>query len=228
MLHIATTLASILNRRGMLPEAGALSQRAADGLRRSFGINHVLTLTAMDFRAQMHVDQQQWQEADVLYKIILEGKDSCYGSNHIQTLDTVRRLARMYVMQEKLSDLLELADRWGSREITLYWYLSRLGRISLDKGDQLTAQTAYLKSLHFHRGVLTWPESCWCDICQRDRDGYQHITLAMGRFVCLQCYDVDLCRRCHEKYQAGEETVAGCVGHKFFELPTQIPSGNTT
>jgi tetratricopeptide (TPR) repeat protein len=219
---IATSLAFVLSRQGKLPEAEELSQRAADGLRGSLGPNHVLTLNAMSCRAEVYLDQHQWEQACMLYTSILEGKNSCYGSNHVQTLDTVRRLAGMYLRQEKLGDLVELADRWGSREITLYWYLSRLGRLSLEKGDQLTAQTAYLKSLHFHRGVLTWPESSFCDMCQPKY--YQHITLAMGRFVCMECDDVDLCRRCYEKYQTGEGTVADCIGHKFFELPTQITS----
>ena len=224
VLHIATTLASILYRRGMLPEAGALSQRAADGLRRSLGINHVLTLTAMDNRAQMHVDQQECEQAGFLYKIILEGKNSCYGTDHIQTLDTVRRLGKVYLGQDKLGDLIELADRWGEREHALYGYLERLGRFSLRKGNQPMAQAAYLKISYFRRGVLAWPEWSWCDICQLDHNEYRRITLAMGHFVCLECHNIDLCRRCYEKYQAGEETVAGCVRHKFFEVPTQITS----
>ena len=224
ILHTASTLASILSRQGKLAEAGALSQRAADGLRRSLGINHVLTLTAMDIRAQMHVDQQQWKQADSLYKIILEGKDSCYGSSHVKTLDTVRRLARMYVEQEKLNDLIELADMRGSGEHALYFYLRLLGRSFLSKGYMSTARAAYVKSLYFRCGILTWPRWSWCDMCQLDRESDQCITLAMGQFVCLECYNVDLCRRCYEKYQTGEGNVAGCVGHKFFEVPTQIPS----
>jgi tetratricopeptide (TPR) repeat protein len=222
--QIAFNLASILRRQGKLSEAGAISQRAVDGFRRSLGINHVLTLNAMVSRAQMHFVQEEWEQAGLLYEMILEGRNSCYGSNHVQTLDTVRWLARVYLRQEKLGDLVKLADRWGSKQRGVYWYLRKLGRVSLRKGDQSTAKAAYLKSLHYYHGVLTWPESSGCDICQQDREDNQRITLAMGAFVCLECKDIDLCRRCYEKYQAGEETVAGCVGHKFFELPTQITS----
>ena len=226
--QIATSLADVLHRQGKLTEAGALSQRAADGLTRSLGPSHVLTLNAMSCRAEVYVDQDEWEQAGSLYKMILEGENSCYGSQHAQTLDTVRSLAKVYLRQEKLGDLVELADRWGGREHALYGYLERLGRFSLRKGNQSMARAAYIKSLYFDRGVLTWRASSWCDVCQLEQEDHQCITLAMGQFVCLECDNVDLCRTCYEKYQAGEETVAGCIGHKFFELPTQIPSGDTT
>jgi tetratricopeptide (TPR) repeat protein len=221
-MHTACTLASVLVLLEKVREAEILSQEAAEGLKKTLGIDHLTTLRAIDIRAGLHFDQKQWEQAEMLYKMVLEGRNKIYGSSYAQTLKTVRQLGGTYRRSNKLDELVELAKKWGSTEHTLYEDIRTLGRAALRMGDLSTARTAYANSVYLDSGDLTCPMSSWCDICQQQNDPGQCITVAMGHFICQSCDDVDLCRICHEKYQIGEESVAGCVGHDFFEVYSNL------
>jgi tetratricopeptide (TPR) repeat protein len=220
-MQTATSLASVLTRQGKFLEAEALSKRATDELTRTLGPDHPLTLDALNTRGDVHFDQGQWEQAGTVFKLVIAGMQRNSGSIDAKTLRAVRQLGTTYIKGSNLGGLLELATEWGSRDRFVYEQLTKLGRTSLRRGDQKTARIAYANSLYINDGVLLCPQLAYCDLCQLQPKDDDKITLEMGRFICLTCADVDLCRTCYGKYQRAEESVPGCVRHGFFEMPSK-------
>lgn len=108
--------------------------------------------------------------------------------------------------------MIELALKWGSKRIILFSYL---GRLLLPLSDDINAESAFQYQQAYHNGVTV---GVFCDGCGGG------ITATTGRTVCRRCADVDLCRECFSKHDAGTRTRSLCAGHSFFEVNMQAPT----
>jgi hypothetical protein len=93
-----------------------------------------------------------------------------------------------------------------------------LGRMLIKHSDESNAKIALRQDIVCRNGIMVYKD-VQCDGCDLS------ITCTMGRFVCRDCPDCDLCGECLIAHQTGMKEVPTCSHDSFLEITSQTPSG---
>jgi tetratricopeptide (TPR) repeat protein len=110
--------------------------------------------------------------------------------------------------------------RLGERLEVHYEMLQYLSPLMYWMGDVLESRLALQCQAGVKDGMWTY-SGRYCDLCGPAG------RIGTVRFVCMQCWDVDLCEGCMVLHNAGQTQLESCVSHLFLDasLPssTKIP-----
>jgi tetratricopeptide (TPR) repeat protein len=101
-LNTVNSLGYLCRIRGKLHQAEMMFCQVLAGREELLGLDHPLTVAAMDNVASVYLDQGKLQQAEKLYQEALTRKRNLLGSDHPDTLITINNIGDLYLTQGKL------------------------------------------------------------------------------------------------------------------------------
>lgn len=136
-----------------------------------------------------------------MYQQALTGFEKAFGPDHKSTLRAINNLGKLYSNHGRLAEYIKLAYVWRNQSTILF---EGLGRMLIKHSNETNAIVAFQQKIEYENGVMIY-KNIRCDGCGLS------IACAMGRSVCKDCPDVDLCGICLVKHKTGCERSANML-----------------
>lgn len=217
-LHTVFKLAVLYDRQDRSEDAMNLYERGMSVLLEASQPPYTWIFRIVNNLERLYLAQCQWGKAYEMHKRTL----ACV--NKSQDPDPRALIKFCYLLRnwivamassgqsylDRVSELVQTYLDWQQDDDDGFWADAFLGLALLCSGDEANATIAFQQRIQVTaNGELTFSELT-CDVCQ--------YLITKSRFVCRECYFVDLCAECLEKHQSGYTVLECCRNHSFLKV----------
>jgi tetratricopeptide (TPR) repeat protein len=145
---LMSELAETHRRQGNFDQAMRYCEEVIAERNRVFGLGHPQLLACLHLKARLLQQKGSDQEAETMYKTLINQCQSTLGKYHVDTLNVMSDLGSLYLVQTRYDEALSLVDEelqltehlFGPYHYSTLTSLNNLGAVHFEMGDPSRAQ----------------------------------------------------------------------------------------